>query len=376
MATITLKDLKKENEKDEEAARKAEEERQRLADEALENDEDDLGDNEGEGDNDDQLSGDEDADPDDSGEGDDEGDDSEGDPDADDQDPDKKAKAKNGPDDDWMLDDEGQPPTEKKFTDADAGKIRKKYKGTIDELRAENEELKKRQQEPPPATPSVKPDLTGLQEPIREKFKTDLEYLEARQDYLAEVSRREMQTQQQASQHQQKKTEAKRKAEEAVDAHYLRAHQLTEQSGIAPERYQAADTVVRRALDNKFPGAGDATVDALIARIGTGSEKVIFNLGVNRARLDQLLATFEEDPSGIEAAIYLGDLRAKLATPAKRQSNAPKPPGHTSGDGKQQSGQKRLLLKAYRTAHTKNDPQAAFNAKKKAKGLGIDVSDW
>tara|TARA_R110000803_G_scaffold166755_2_gene230023 strand:- start:5479 stop:6615 length:1137 start_codon:yes stop_codon:yes gene_type:complete len=373
--TITLKELKKENESEQAVADKAEEERQAAAEEAL--GDDDLDDDEGEAGDDDQPGDQDDQDPDDSvsrGTDDEDPDeDPADDSDDDDPDPDQKPESKDDAADDWMLDDKGEAPDpEKKFTNTDAKHIRQKYKGTIDDLKAENEELKKQQAAPA----DVKPDLSDLKEPLRSDFKEDLAYLEARQDYKSEITRREQQTRDQARDYTQQKNTQQANTNRAVDEHYVRADVLVQKSGIAPEKYQQADTLVRQALEASFPDAGDAIVDSLIARLGPGSEKVIFNLGVNKARREELIAKFTEDSSGIAAAIYLGDLKAQLAVPGRKSSTAPKPAAHVGGDGKPEGGQKRALLKAYRSAHTKSDGQAAFNIKKKAKAAGIDTSEW
>ena len=367
--TISLKELKKQNEKEAEELAKAEEATLKAKEDSLY--EDDLGDNDELTDDENQVSGDDDADPDDSGEGDAAGDDSERDPDADDQDPDKETKAE-----DWMLDDEGNAPDpEKKYTDSDAGKIRKKYKGTIDELKQEIAQLKEAKPQPGTQKPII-PNVSDLKEPDRDKFKSDLEYLEARQDYKAEIARREMLTHQQAQQFEQKQTEAEQKANEELDSHYARAHALVQKSGIKPERYQEADTIVRKTLEERFPGSGEKVTDSLIARLGEGSEKVIFNLGVNKERMNTFLGKFDSDPSGLSSAMYLESLKAKLGAGGNTRSNAPPPPHQLGGDGKPDGGQKRALLKAYRTAHSKRDGQAAWAAKKKAKAAGIDVSEW
>ena len=376
--TITLKELQKENAAEQAKADKAEEERLRLEEEAL--GDDDLDDDDGQAGDADQDTGDDGGDPDADGDGDAEGEDSEGDPDDDDQDPDKKAESKNNADESWMLDDEGKAPDpEKKYTDTDAKHIRQKYKGKINDLKDENEELRRQIETAPRGQKQITGQNvdTSIKEPARADFKDDMAYLEARQDYKMEVHAAEQETRHQSQQVHQKQTEAKQNLTKAVDAHYMRADQLVTQSGIAPEKYQQADTIVRQALDSVFPEAGDGVVDSLIARMGEGSEKVIFNLGVNAARRTELLQHLRDDPSGIAAAVFLGDLKGKLAAPAKRQSQAPAPgKGNLNGDGKGEGGKKRALLKKYREAHKKNDGQSAFNAKKEAKALGIDVSKW
>ena len=140
---------------------------------------------------------------------------------------------------------------------------------------------------------------------------------------------------------------------------------LAEKSGISADMYQSADRKVRQAIDSVFNGAGDDITDALIANLGEGSEKVMYSLGVNSTRLNELRSRLQSDPSGVKAAIYLGQLNAELKAPMKRKTTAPKPPPEVNGDAKA-STSVRNLQKRYSEAQRTGNVQAAYNIKKEA----------
>jgi len=166
-----------------------------------------------------------------------------------------------------------------------------------------------------------------------------------------------------------------------VDKHYERAVKLSEESGITAEMYQNADFRLRSMVESVFnpdrsnDGAGDAIVDALIANLGDGSEKVMYNLGVNSSRLQELKTRFENDRSGVSASIYIGQLNAELSAPKKRKTNSPKPAPNVKGD-KHEKAQTKAYKKAYDDADKKGDTQARFNARREARKAGVDTSNW
>ena len=169
--------------------------------------------------------------------------------------------------------------------------------------------------------------------------------------------------------------EAKRLAQErsvkAIDDHYLRVDELVTKSNIAPEVYQAADTAVRRVVESVLPNSGDVITDELIARLGEGSEKVIYHLGRNTAKREQFGQLLREDSTGLSAAMMLGQLKIDLSGQAKRGSNASPPSGQLNGDASGSSGGN--LKRKYENA---KDVQTRFDIKRQAKGKGIDVSGW
>ena len=279
---------------------------------------------------------------------------------------------------DWMKPDghtQEDVEKEKKFTDSDIGKakaklrakLERKHESEVEKLRAEVEKLKTGQPQP----------STDLNRPKREDFydndDPEGEYLEALADYKVSKSLAALETKQASTEVERKNLESKQAIERAVDRHYEEAVKLAKDSGISAESYQNADYNVRSMVNEVFPDSGDIVVDALISKMGKGSEKVMYALGVSdtkRAKLKDLLQT---DTSGMSAAMYLGQLIQELGTPRKRKTNAPKPATEIKGDVEISStGAK----KKYDEAHAKRNGAEAFKVKQAAKKAGIDVSDW
>lgn len=267
------------------------------------------------------------------------------------------------------------------ITTNDARKMRLKYKGKLqekdDELAAAREEnARLKQQLENGGKPAAKPGAK-LVPPNRDDFDSQEDYLEARQDYLFKKHQAEQQSQQHARNLEQRQQQELAKVQTGVDEHYDRAAKLCETSQIKPEKYQAADTRFRQALEDIFPGSGEAVADNLISRIGAGSERVIYKVGIDSAALKELVKRFGEDESGLSAAMYMGELNRSLKPAGKRQSSAPAPAPDAGGDGGKGNGnQAAALRKKYREAHARNDSQGAWEIKSKAKQAKIDTSDW
>lgn len=275
-------------------------------------------------------------------------------------------------DDAWMKPEGEETP---KFTDSDAAAIRRKYKSQVQEKNEENESLRKEIEELKKKVSS--PAVESVQaKPKREQFVTEDEYLEALTDYKIALSTQRSQSEQSAAAAKQRQEEMIAATTKAVDAHYERGAKLAEKSGIKPEAYQAADKQFRSAIEGEFPKAGDAIADALIASLGAGSEKVTFNLGVNATRRAEFVKLLREDKSGIRAAAYLGEIKALLNAPAKRQTTAPDPIDDIRGDKAGGVGSAEKMRRDYKTAHAKGDVQAAFNIRRAAKNKKIDTSKW
>jgi hypothetical protein len=267
------------------------------------------------------------------------------------------------------LDPDEDPPA---ISDTEAGKIRRKYKAQATKAKEENKELEEENRLLKARLQS--PGAQTVVEPKRDDFESDLLYLEARQDWrddLRQTENRTAVTAHQTAQAQDAETVA---VNESVDGHYERAAKLSGKSNITPEAYQAADQRVRNAVETRFPGAGDAMVDKLIQIVGSGSERVFYHLGVNKARLKIFIESFDKD-QGLSAATYLGTLNAQLKTPTKRVSKAPDPGEEIRGDSKPKPGDKRAKQN-YDKARKGTDPQKAYDIKKKAKAAGVDVKDW
>ena len=278
---------------------------------------------------------------------------------------------------DWMKAEEPEKPSGF-VPDSTAAAIRRKYKAEAKEAKeqasaahAELERIKAELE----ALKNNRPAINPLDEPKRENYPTDEQYIAALTRHNAQIILKESQTQQAAERKKQEQEAKQKQLSEVVDQHYVRAAQLAEKSGIAPEAYQAADLRVRQTVDSLFPGGGDAITDALIANLGEGSEKVFYSLGVNQARRERFVQLLIEDPLGLKATVYLGELKAQLKAPAKRETSAPPPMEQVQGDKSGASAVDKLA-KQYREAHNKGDVQKAFNIKREAKLKGLDVRNW
>src|SRR6185369_12086435 len=188
-----------------------------------------------------------------------------------------------GADADWAKPDDEQPPA--KFTDSDVAQVRRKYKGKLRETESEVERLKKENEElrKKPAAPAP---TTG-DKPQRDSFASDDEYQEALAAYVVDTRLASQHQTQVAEQQRRAREEAQAETEQAVETHYERAAKLAETASITPDAFKEADYRVRAAIDSVFDKAGDTITDNLIARLGAGSEKVMYNLGVNKARREE-----------------------------------------------------------------------------------------
>lgn len=277
---------------------------------------------------------------------------------------------------DWMQGDDQPSNAEKKFTDSDVAAARRKMKAKLEKkddenerLRAENERLKNA------GSQSLEVGAKPKREDFDDNDDPEEAFIEALTDWKIEKSTATTVSNQASNSAKQKQQQQLAQTEKAVDQHYERAVGLAEKSGISAELYQSSDLTVRQMIESIYPKAGDAITDALIASLGDGSERVFYNLGVNKARLGELKSRLEADPSGVKAAMYIGQLNAELKAPQKRKTNAPKPASQIKGD--EQGGSKASAAKRkYSEAHKKGDTAAAFRIKREAKKAGANTKEW
>ncbi len=163
---------------------------------------------------------------------------------------------------------------------------------------------------------------------------------------------------------------------DGVDQHSKRAEDLATKSNINPDTYYAAELRVRGAVESVFPGQGDFMTDSLISNVGKGSERSIYNLGINPEKLDEFTNSLIGDRNGLKATAFLARLGAELqsAQPRKRTTKAPNPAKQVSGD--QAVKPTGTTQKAMNAAQSSGDIQGAIDIKRKAKAAGVDVSTW
>lgn len=236
------------------------------------------------------------------------------------------------------------------------------------QLRAEVEALKSGSVQPQAAPQSLKmPKLSDFD------FDED-KHAEAMAQYFAQVAQSQFSGQAQ----QQKQQQAQAQLQQGVDAHYERAAELVSSGKIDATKYEQADRRVRVELGNLFgsPEQGDTIADTMLAKLGAGSEKVMVHLGVNPTALNELKTRLNNDPSGLDAMIYLGELKAKFNAQTNKLSKAPKPDTPLNGDVSVGSLSASALAKGYQEAHKKGDTQKAFELKRAAKAKGVNTSNW
>lgn len=281
---------------------------------------------------------------------------------------------------DWMKGDDQESQeadTERKFTSRDIkaaktavrAKYERQHQSELDKMRAELEELRNKSVVQQPAD-----------KPKREQFydhdDPDEAFLEALADWRVSERIAKEQAGKQQYERQRQQLEAHQKISSSVDQHYERAAELAAASGISPELYKAADLRVREAIEGVYgDGGGEHVTNKLIARLGEGSEKVMYKLGVSPKCLAELTAKMREDPEGLQALFYLGKLSAELSAPARKRSNTPAPATSVQGDANT-TDLSRTLLRRYQEAHKRGDTQAAYDIRSEAKGKNINVKSW
>lgn len=284
----------------------------------------------------------------------------------------------------WMQsgeeesDTDGHASDERQFTGSDIAAAKRKLRAKLDKrnevLQSEKEALEARVKALESGRAAT-PATGAAEKPQRDSFETDEAFFEALADWKIATNSASQHAETEREKQQRKIREYEEQTSEAVDQHYTRAVTLAEKSNITPEMYQAADLRVREMAEEVFPKAGDEIVESLIATLGEGSEKVMYNLGVNTARRNKLRDLLKQDQTGLRAATYLGQLKGELNPPGKKRTQAPAPAADPTGDSKTTESFKALKAK-YTAAHNKGDSQAAFNARREAKQAGADVSNW
>lgn len=234
----------------------------------------------------------------------------------------------------------------------------------LEKLKAENLKLK---QVSTPQEPLKRPDPEDYTD--QTLFDKDLETFKDNEaaDRFRRIQANDNQT--------AKQQEAKRVVKENVDEHYDRSAKLVSESGIEPELFKQTDLKVRKTIENLRPGFGDVITDNLISTLGKGSEKVMYYLGVNETALNKFQALLVADPSGMRAAVFLGQEQQRLTTPKKQRSRAPKPSKQHSGNTNL-GGNAKSLKRKYDVAHKKGDINTAYKIKQQAKKNKINTSGW
>lgn len=286
----------------------------------------------------------------------------------------------------WMLTGEeessdtgdGSHDQDRKFTDSDVAAARRNMRAKL----TKKHDKEKSEYEARIAALEAKIEGQGPQpvqgkasKPQRDDYESEAEFFDALTDWKIATNEATRHASNEKDKQAQAVREYEESVEKAVGQHYERAVELADKSKITAEMYQSADLKVREMAEEVFPNAGDDIVDNLIATIGEGSERVMYNLGVNVKRRNHVRDLLKQDQTGLRASAYLGKLNGELGSPGKRKSKAAPPAGDVTGDSKT-SESFRALKRKYTDAHKRGDKQGAFNARREARQAGADVSDW
>lgn len=162
----------------------------------------------------------------------------------------------------------------------------------------------------------------------------------------------------------------------ALEQHYERAESLVKANKMSAETYSNAELNFRQGL-HQVTGNGDQVADEIIARLGDGSAKVIAHLGVNGSAMANLKDMLQSDPTGLKAAVYLGQLQEKFSGIAgNKLSKAPAPDSEVKASAPTGSATLDNMRKAYQAASRTGDVQKAFDLRRKAKASGFNTNNW
>jgi hypothetical protein len=281
----------------------------------------------------------------------------------------------------WMQTEEAEDSDDQKggfVPNRGVAAVKRKLKAKLNDAKDENETLKARIEALEKGGPTSPTKEAGLPpRPKREDFDfNDDDYDAAVDDWNDKKLDIKLTTHTQSTQQKASQFQAEEALKQSVNGHYDKAAKLVEDGRITEDSYLNADRAVRHAVDSAFGGNGDQLVDRLIHTLnlsGEGSEKVMYQLGVNPPKLARLGELLRNDPSGLSASVYLGTLQAQITTPTKRRSTAPAPAAKVDGEGGG-GGPEGTFHKQYKKAG--DDAGQRIKIKRAAKKKGVDTSQW
>lgn len=278
---------------------------------------------------------------------------------------------------DWMRGDADTPEAEKEFTSKDMAAQRHKYKSKLadtktelDDIKAELEALKNK-----PAAGQPQQLVRPKRDDFFDNDDPEGAYDEAFSEFILKKAEAQMAAQTASTNQQRAQQQAAEKISKDEEAHYDRVAKLVADSGIKPDLYQSADRAFREAIDAAIPGSGDNIAAVFMGKMGEGSEKVVYSIGINSAKKAKLTQLLLDDPTGLDAGMYMAELKSSVLSSNKKQSRAPKPAPETKGDAKE-SGKFKSLKKLYQSSTNQQD-RMDIVGRAKAAGIGIkETLSW
>ena len=277
----------------------------------------------------------------------------------------------------WMRADDQESATDDQMPVKSHIAVKQKLKGRlnqkdseIDQLRQEINQLKST---PPTSTPTTSaPVAMPKPDDFYDSKDPDGDYQRALNAWVNRSVDDKLKAHIETQQHQSQRQQLDGRISQGLDRHYDRAARIVSEGIITEDEYRDSETLLRQSVDMIAPGRGDAYVDSLLGRIGDGSEKVVISLSRNASHMTAFQQALRDDPTGITAATFLGELKGKFSG-ANMVSKTPKPGKKLNGDAPVDGGSDR---RKYLAAHKANNRQEAFNIKRAARARGVDVSKW
>ena len=248
--------------------------------------------------------------------------------------------------------------------------------GKLEQLEQEIQNLKAGQTAGAPvAQPQPPSQLAPMPkaEDFYDQADPDAAHAAAMQRWIDRGVEQRLQTHLNTHQQTQAQKQQQEQVSQALDQHYQRAANIVSEGLLTAEEYQGFDRYLRQTVESVAPGNGDSFVDTLLGRMGEGSEKVVVSLARNPAHMARFQQSLRDDPTGLSAATFLGELRGKFIGAGTRVSQTPRPGTSLQGDGGKEGGSDQ---RQYKAAHKSGNRQKAFDIKWAAKARGIDVSKW
>ncbi len=247
---------------------------------------------------------------------------------------------------------------------------KQKLRARLDGANDENEQLKARISE---LEKGKTAEVAGsLKRPDREDFDNFDDFVKADDAY----SNQKETAKASASEMQSARNRVTESRQSDVVAHYARADELIEASGMSPEVYQAADKAFLNAVAAERKDYGEQgieqIVEEIISALGEGSEKTIAYVGRNKTLINEFRTILRDDKSGLKALVFLTKQGAKISGTKKSISQAAKPVAQINGETVTAPASK----KAYDKAHKEGRGQDAYNIKSEAKRSGVDTKAW
>lgn len=201
-------------------------------------------------------------------------------------------------------------------------------------------------------------------------------YAEAVNKYSSDFFEAKLNSHNSSNQAKQQQELVNKQKQAALEQHYERAESLVKANKMSAETYSNAELKFRQGL-HQITGNGDQIADEIIARLGEGSAKVVAHFGVNDSAMANLKDMLQSDPTGLKAAVYLGQLEAKFSGIATNKlSKAPAPDSEVKASAPAGAATLESMRKAYQAASRAGDTQKAFDLKRKAKASNINTNNW